>query len=358
MASHCLNWQMSTEALSNALLDWFDQYGRKHLPWQQNRNPYRVWVSEIMLQQTQVATVVPYYERFMERFPDLQSLAAADEDSVLHLWTGLGYYSRARNLLRCARLVCSEYGGRFPEDVDSLSALPGIGRSTAGAIMALGMGRRAVILDGNVKRVLCRLHCVEGSPDQPRVQKQLWALADAMTPSERCADYTQAIMDLGATLCSRSRPACGLCPLREQCLAFRSNRCAEFPQRKERRELPERRTYMLIFHDREKQRVLLEKRPPQGIWGGLWSFPERESIDDLQGAAQAGILVNRDNITEWAPLRHTFSHFRLDIMPVVIPLDAEHVSVMENERWHWYDLRKPDERGLAAPVKKLLEKLV
>ena len=348
---------MSTEALSSALLDWYDQYGRKHLPWQQNRTPYRVWVSEIMLQQTQVATVIPYYERFMARFPDLQSLAEADEDSVLHLWTGLGYYSRARNLQRCAQILCSEHGGRFPEDVDALSALPGIGRSTAGAIVALGMGKRAVILDGNVKRVLCRLHCVEGAPDQPKVQKQLWALADAMTPERCCADYTQAIMDLGATLCSRSRPACGLCPLKEQCQAFLQNRCADFPQRKARKALPEKHTYMLIFHDRESQRVLLEKRPPQGIWGGLWSFPEQESIEELETTAQAGILTNRDNITQWSPLRHSFSHYRLDITPVLIPLDAAHVSVMENERWHWYDLRQPDERGLAAPVKKLLEKL-
>lgn len=349
--------RMPDSALSSALLPWFDQYGRKHLPWQRERTPYRVWVSEIMLQQTQVNTVIPYYERFMERFPDVNALADGDEDSVLHLWTGLGYYARARNLQKTARIVQQEHGGEFPTTVELLSALPGIGRSTAGAILALGSGRHAVILDGNVKRVLCRLHCVEGPPDAPKVQQQLWQLAERHTPSDRCAAYTQAIMDLGATLCSRTRPACGLCPLQPMCDAWLTNRTAEFPQKKATKTIPVKSTYMLIFHHEAQQRVLLEKRPPQGIWGGLWSFPESSDISSFDNVLHGQILTGSGAGQQWAALRHTFSHFHLDITPVIIPLDSSHISVMENDRWHWYDLRQPAELGLAAPVKKLLEKL-
>jgi A/G-specific adenine glycosylase len=348
---------MSSSIFSSALLTWFDQYGRKHLPWQQHRTPYRVWVSEIMLQQTQVATVIPYYKRFMLRFPTVGALAEADEDTVLHHWTGLGYYARARNLHRTAQIVHAEFAGRFPDSVDELSTLPGIGRSTAGAILALGTSQRAVILDGNVKRVLCRVHCVEGAPEQPQVQRQLWQLAERHTPTERCADYTQAIMDLGATLCSRSRPACALCPLQELCAAHQSHRTGEFPQKKAPKTIPVKSTYMLIFHQQEHQRVLLEKRPPQGIWGGLWSFPETADISDFASVLNGHVLTTPGAARQWTALRHTFSHFHLDITPVVIPLDSGHVSIMENDRWHWYDLRQPAELGLAAPVKKLLEKL-
>jgi A/G-specific adenine glycosylase len=349
---------MSADSFSSALLTWFDQYGRKHLPWQQQRTPYRVWVSEIMLQQTQVNTVIPYYERFMQRFPDVQALATADEDAVLHLWTGLGYYARARNLQKTAQRIVAEFGGVFPDSVDELSELPGIGRSTAGAIRALGTGKHAVILDGNVKRVLCRVHCVEGAPDQPKVQQQLWKLAEQHTPIERCADYTQAIMDLGATLCARTKPACGLCPLNTICAAHLTNRTSEFPNKKAAKTIPVKSTYMLIFHNQDAQQVLLEKRPPQGIWGGLWSFPETDDITSFDGALSGQLLSSPDAARQWSPLRHTFSHYHLDITPVVIPLDRAHVSIMENERWHWYDLRSPPELGLAAPVKKLLEKLI
>ncbi|MDR2214039.1 MAG: A/G-specific adenine glycosylase [Pseudomonadales bacterium] len=348
---------MNHSSLNRALLDWFDQYGRKHLPWQEQRTPYRVWVSEIMLQQTQVATVIPYYERFMARFPTVAELARADEDSVLHLWTGLGYYARARNLHATAKRVQQEYGGHFPASVDALSALPGIGLSTAGAIMALGHGEFAVILDGNVKRVLTRLHCLEGWPDQPKVQAQLWRLAEALTPRERCADYTQAIMDLGATLCSRGKPACGLCPLKDSCEAYQQGRTAEFPQRKPSKTLPVKRTYMLLLHDYARGRVLLEKRPPQGIWGGLWSFPESEDISGFNIERHGQLLIDLRAVQPWHTLRHTFSHFHLDITPVQIPLDAHLVSINEGERFHWYDLKTPSTLGLAAPVKKLLQKL-
>jgi A/G-specific adenine glycosylase len=310
-----------------------------------------------MLQQTQVATVIPYYERFMTRFPTVAALALADEDSVLHLWTGLGYYARARNLHKTAKLVHEQHLGHFPESVAELSALPGIGRSTAGAIMALGVGKFAVILDGNVKRVLTRLRCIEGWPDQPQVQQALWALAESLTPRERCADYTQAIMDLGATLCSRSRPACALCPLNSHCEAYQQSRTSEFPQRKPGKALPVKHTYMLLFVDQSTQRVLLEKRPPLGIWGGLWSFPESANINAFNADLYGQVLIDPRSAQQWNTLRHTFSHFHLDITPVWIPLDAQHVAVSESERFHWYDLNQPSALGLAAPVKKLLEKL-
>lgn len=348
---------MTDQTFSSALLTWFDKYGRKHLPWQQQQTPYRVWVSEIMLQQTQVNTVIPYYERFMARFPTLADLAAADTDTVLHHWTGLGYYARARNLQKTAEIVRQKYAGKFPDTVEELSELPGIGQSTAGAIIALGMRRHAVILDGNVKRVLCRVHCVEGSPDQPKVQQKLWILAATHTPEVRCADYTQAIMDLGATLCSRTKPACSLCPLTELCEAHKSNRTADFPQKKPAKTLPVKNTYMLIFHRQAEQKVLLEKRPPQGIWGSLWSFPETSDISEFDPALHGQLMLDTSSARQWSPLRHTFSHFHLNITPVVIPLNSSHVSIMENERWHWYDLQSPAELGLAAPVKKLLDKL-
>jgi A/G-specific adenine glycosylase len=348
---------MSHDSISSALLAWFDQYGRKHLPWQQNRNPYRVWVSEIMLQQTQVATVIPYYERFMARFPSVAELAEADEDSVLHLWTGLGYYARARNLHQTAKRVQAEFGGQFPETVDALCTLPGIGRSTAGAIVALGSGNVAVILDGNVKRVLTRLRCVEGWPGQPKVQQALWTLATSLTPRERCADYTQAIMDLGATLCARSKPACGLCPLNAACEAYRQHRTHEFPERKPSKSLPVKHTYMLLFVDQSTRRVLLEKRPPQGIWGGLWSFPESADINAFNSDRHGQLLIDPRTAQQWRTLRHTFSHFHLDITPVWIPLDTRYVAIGESERFHWYALNQNNALGLAAPVKKLLEKL-
>jgi len=348
---------LTDDSISAPLLDWFDQYGRKNLPWQQNPTPYRVWVSEIMLQQTQVATVIPYYQRFMQELADVQALAAAPIDHVLHLWTGLGYYARARNLHKTAQAVTQLHGGQFPRTVDELAALPGIGRSTAGAIVALGWRKRAVILDGNVKRVLTRLHCVEGWPDQPKVQQQLWQLAERYTPELRCADYTQAIMDLGATLCARSKPACGLCPLQHRCEAFRQQRTGEFPGRKPAKKLPVKTTFMLMYYDEARQRVLLEKRPPSGVWGGLWSFPETDDLDRYAPQLSSQFMRDARAMQPWASLRHTFSHFHLDITPVLIPLSSDAVSVMEAERFHWYALRQPSAIGLAAPVKQLLASL-
>ncbi len=342
---------------SNKLLAWFHEHGRHDLPWQQDKTPYRVWVSEIMLQQTQVSTVIPYYERFMARFPDVKSLAEADEDAVLHLWTGLGYYARARNLHKSAKILLRQYQGRFPDSVDALSELPGIGRSTAGAIIGAAMNKRAVILDGNVKRVLCRYHCIEGWPDQSDTLRKLWDIAASHTPEQACGEYNQAIMDLGASLCSRSRPACSLCPLQDACKAYKTNRTAEFPQKKPKKKIPVKSTTMLVLLSPDGNKVLLEKRAPTGIWGGLWSLPEVPSGDSPDSFLLVNGLRQTGKPDIWQPLRHTFSHFHLDITPVLVTLAQPQSGVMEKGRWHWYDLAQPGQIGLAAPVKKLLDAL-
>ncbi|TLF47525.1 A/G-specific adenine glycosylase [Halomonas urmiana] len=341
------------ERFQQRLLAWFDEYGRHDLPWQQDRSPYRVWVSEIMLQQTQVTTVIPYFERFMARFPDVASLAAAEQDEVLHLWTGLGYYARGRNLHQAARVVVEEHGGTFPvESLEAMAALPGIGRSTAGAIIAQSTGQRAVILDGNVKRVLTRLHAVEGWPGRPAVERRLWALAEHYTPEARVVDFTQAMMDLGATLCRRGQPACERCPFEAACVAHARGEEKRFPESKPKKAVPTRTTTMLLLQDREG-RVLLEQRPTSGLWGGLWSLPQ---FDDREALA-AWLTVHAPSSElepAWTPFTHVFSHFRLEITPQparVARLD----SVGEARRW--YDPAAPASIGLAAPVKALLESL-
>lgn len=349
--------QAADQNFSPAVLDWFAVHGRKHLPWQQNPTPYRVWVSEIMLQQTQVSTVIPYYERFMQRFADVAALAQAHEDEVLHYWTGLGYYARARNLHKTAKVVHEQHQNVFPDKVDALSELPGIGRSTAGAIVALATGRRAVILDGNVKRVLCRYHCIEGWPEQSSTLKQLWELAERYTPQNHCREYAQAMMDLGATICTRSKPLCPQCPLQDKCQAKLTDRCADFPQRKPRKALPVKATCMLILQSPDQTRVLLEKRPPQGIWGGLWSFPELEDDRQVDEFLQKHGMQAASTGQTLSGIRHTFSHFHLDIKPRIRELTRESGLIMEKPGWHWYDLKQPQELGLAAPVKSLLQQL-
>ena len=346
-----------TSPLADKLLPWFHEHGRHDLPWQQDKTPYRVWVSEIMLQQTQVATVIPYYTRFMQRFPDVEALAKADEQAVLHLWTGLGYYARARNLHKAAGIIHRQYKGNFPDTVEALAELPGIGRSTAGGIIAAALNKRAVILDGNVKRVLCRYHCIEGSPEQTATGKKLWALADQHTPEENCADYNQAIMDLGASLCSRSKPACALCPLEKECEANRRNLASEFPQKKKKKAMPVKSTTMLVLQSPDSSKVLLEKRPPSGIWGGLWSLPEIPAGDTPLSFLMVHGMHQTGTPEKWQPIRHTFSHFHLDITPMLITLEVPRDAVMEKGRWHWYDLANPGQLGLAAPVKKLLDAL-
>jgi A/G-specific adenine glycosylase len=346
---------MQPRTLHKRLLAWFDQYGRHDLPWQRDRSPYRVWVSEIMLQQTQVTTVVPYYERFIRRFPDVQQLAAADIDEVLHLWTGLGYYSRARNLHRAALEIMTEHHAEFPADLDQLMTLPGIGRSTAAAILAQAFEQPAAILDGNVKRVLCRLHAVTGWPGDAAVQKQLWSLAEQYTPRQRIRDYTQAIMDLGATVCTRTKPRCSQCPLRSACAALAGNSVDQFPQRKPRKQLPEKSTTMLMLQS--DAGILLEQRPPTGIWGGLWSFPELNEQADIQHHCAELFGCQVESMHNWQPVRHTFSHFHLDIKPLYIRVKPVDSRIMDCATLLWYNVRSPQKLGLAAPVKQFLQRL-
>jgi len=336
------------------LLAWYDNHGRKDLPWQQNPTPYRVWISEIMLQQTQVATVIPYYQRFMDHFPDINSLAGASVDDVLHLWSGLGYYARGRNLHHAAEIIADEHNGIFPESIDELINLPGIGRSTAGAILALAYNQHHAILDGNVKRVLTRFAAIDGWPGKTCVQNQLWQLAEDFTPEQRVADYTQAIMDLGATLCSRSRPACDCCPISNYCQAHQQQRTGEFPNSKPRKTLPIRKTRMLILHN-EDNHILLQKRPPSGIWGGLWSLPEYtgEQFENINHWAQQQLGYAITAISSETPLRHTFSHFHLDITPVRARLNHT-VCVMDDDQSLWYNSANPESLGMAAPIRKLL----
>lgn len=339
---------------SDLVLSWFDGNGRRDLPWQSDPSPYRVWVSEIMLQQTQVAVVIPYFERFMARLPTLTALATVPLDVVLHLWSGLGYYARARNLHRAAAIVLSEHRGDLPTDLAQLQTLPGIGRSTAGAILSLALGQRQAILDGNVKRVLARCFAVPGWPGRAQVLAELWDLAERCTPGERVAAYNQAMMDLGATLCSRSVPACERCPLASGCVALALGDIASFPAPKPRREVPVRQVCMLVLHNAAGE-VLLERRPLVGIWGGLWSFPECPPGSDPTDWCRMHLGVGPARVEKLSPRRHSFSHFRLDILPLRLDLESSPAGVADGERRLWYDPRRTSPLGLAAPVARLLE---
>jgi A/G-specific adenine glycosylase len=341
------------QPLAPRLLEWHARAGRHDLPWQQQRNAYRVWVSEIMLQQTQVSTVIPYFERFMRRFPDVRALADAPIDDVLHLWTGLGYYARARNLHRAAQLIRDRHAGRFPEDFDAVMELPGIGRSTAGAILAQASGARHAILDGNVKRVLSRHYAIDGPPDESATLATLWQRAEENTPAADLANYTQAIMDLGATLCSR-KPRCAQCPIAADCRARLESRQGELPAPKRRRAGRRlRRAVMLVA--RHDSRVLLVQRPPTGIWGGLWCLPE---FDDTAAAEQfaARQLGHAASAAAALPdIEHSFTHFDLVITPVLVRCQgAQRVG---DAAQLWYDLEAPARVGLPAPIKSLLGNL-
>ena len=343
---------MTPEQFSCAVLQWYDRNGRHDLPWQQGINPYRVWVSEIMLQQTQVSTVLNYFDRFMAALPTVQALAEAPEDEVLHLWTGLGYYTRARNLHKTAKRVVAEYDGEFPHDVEKLVGLPGIGLSTAGAIASISMGLRAPILDGNVKRVLARFTAQEGYPGEPKVAKALWATAERFTPQARVNHYTQAMMDLGATLCTRSKPSCLLCPLERACEAHSLGLEIRYPVPKPRKAIPLKKTLMPMLANREGA-ILLYRRPSSGLWGGLWSLPELDDLNDLEHLADQHALRMRTR-QQLPALTHTFSHFQLAIEPWLVQVEESAHHVAEAD-WLWYNLATPPRLGLAAPVKKLLK---
>ena len=348
---------MAAGSFARRLLAWWDVHGRKDLPWQQERTPYRVWVAEIMLQQTRVGTVVPYFERFVARFPDVETLARADLDDVLHLWSGLGYYARARNLHRAAGIVVRDRGGAFPDTVAALRALPGIGRSTAAAIVAQAYGRRAPILDGNVKRVLARRRRVAGPVSSPVTLDELWRLAESHAPRDRAADYTQAVMDLGATVCRRRRPRCGDCPVRRGCLAFAAGDPERYPEAAPRRprRLERRKFFVLVDPDGA---CLLEQRPPAGIWGGLWSPPERDADATVGGFLdQAGVDAGLvDEIRAADVFRHGFTHFDLDVEPVYVRLKSRPAAVREDAgRWidpndHRLGLSTVAARLVAAPL--------
>ncbi len=345
-----------TPSFADRLLLWFGKHGRKDLPWQQDISAYRVWVSEIMLQQTQVNTVIPYYLAFMKSFPTVQRLARAPIDQVLHHWAGLGYYARARNLHKAANYVVDELGGEFPKTVEDMEKLPGVGRSTAGAIISIAYRKRAPILDGNVKRVLARHQAIAGWAGEAATLNALWQASEDTTPNKRPAAYTQAIMDLGATVCTRSKPRCGECPVNKDCTAFKTGTQSEYPGKKPKKAIPVKAVQMLMI-EAPKQQILLELRPNRGIWGGLWSFPEVPVEDPAEDVALQRFGVS-GKTTAKAVVRHTFSHYHLDIHPIHIKLKATPTQIMEDNRLLWYNGPSTPEVGLAAPVQKLLKQLI
>ncbi len=363
----------STNSFSRALLKWFKQHGRHDLPWQHPREAYRVWLSEIMLQQTQVQTVIPYFERFIDEFKNITALANASQDEVLHLWTGLGYYARARNLHKAAQIIVAEHQGDFPQNYDDILALPGIGPSTAAAILAQAFNQPHAILDGNVKRVLSRFYTISGWPGEKTIETKLWQISRQLTPNHSAADYTQAIMDLGATLCTRSKPQCENCPVNAQCQAFKQGNVDDYPTSKKRATLPVKQTTMLLLQNNQGE-VLLQQRPAQGIWGSLWSLPEvSPELSDAENIAQISEQqygCKLESTQSLVAFRHTFSHFHLDIQPVSCKVSTHTHCVMDSNELVWYKCEplsyqfntsgqsKTDKRGLPAPVKKLLENLL
>lgn len=341
------------KTFQQAVLSWYDRHGRKNLPWQQAISSYRVWLSEVMLQQTQVKTVIPYFERFTHHFPTVEALAKAELDEVTHLWAGLGYYSRARNLHKTAQIINEQYHGNFPETVEELEALPGIGRSTAGAILALSQNRFAPILDGNVKRVLTRVFCVAGWPESSRTKKQLWQLATELTSKERPKEYTQAMMDIGALLCTRTKPNCSECPLVKHCQAHKESNWHQYPEKKPKKRLPTKQTTMLLLTN-SKSELLVEKRPPHGIWSDLWCLPEFETIENLTKHIKDRYGLAAQKLHDLPEIKHTFSHFHLMIKPILIECEATSSQViMETLPSLWYNPNQ-HQLGFPKPVQQLI----
>jgi len=337
---------------SQQVVDWYEIHGRKTLPWQLGKTPYKVWVSEVMLQQTQVATVIPYFERFMSSFPTVIDLANAPEDEVLHHWTGLGYYARARNLHKAAKKVRDEYAGKFPETLETVMDLPGVGRSTAGAILSLSLGQPHPILDGNVKRVLARFFLVSGWYGVKAVENELWSLSDSVTPKNNVTQFNQAMMDLGASHCSRTKPNCLACPLQEKCLAHLEGKTKEFPNSKPKKEKPKKQAYHLIIKSTDK--LLMEKRPNSGIWGGLFSFFEFETLEAMNVfIAQQGL---DGQLSYLEPFVHVFSHFELTITPSVLAL-SRIPDVVHDNAIIWFDITQPPSVGLSTPTKKMVKEI-
>jgi A/G-specific adenine glycosylase len=356
--------EFAEPGFAEAVISWQKRHGRHTLPWQNTRDAYRIWLSEIMLQQTQVTAVIPYYQRFLQRFPDVAALAAAPNEDVMANWSGLGYYTRARNLHRCAQQVMQEFGGKFPTDPALLAELPGIGRSTAAAIAAFSAGARAAILDGNVKRVFARVFGIEGYPGEKKVEDALWRRAEALLPERDIEAYTQGLMDLGATICTRGKPACAICPLAERCVAFNTLRTQELPVRKPKKAVPQKQTAMLVVVDQGE--VLLEQRPGSGIWGGLLSLPEVGgyvpldegdiALDSVEATRLLSPFGVPTAIEPLALVTHGFTHFTLYIQPYRVSLKARKRIAAENNHV-WLPIEKIADAPLPAPIKKLLKSL-
>lgn len=345
---------LSNADFSTRLIAWQKQFGRHDLPWQNTTDPYAIWVSEIMLQQTQVAAVIGYYSKFMQRFPTIAALAQASQDEVLQYWSGLGYYSRARNLHNAAQTIMDEHGGAFPQDFDVIQTLTGIGRSTAAAIASFAFGQTQTILDGNVKRVLARHFAIEGWPGTPKIEQAMWLLAEDLLPENDIQSYTQGLMDLGATLCTRSRPQCPSCPLQSTCQALQQQRVSALPTPKPRKNTPEKHTTMLILqHD---DHVMLEKRPPSGIWGGLWSFPELEQEVDFTQFAQLHFGITAEPGQALPKLSHAFTHFKLHITPQPLQVLKLHANIGEPGRI-WLSIEDAMGAAIPTPVRKILQAL-
>jgi A/G-specific adenine glycosylase len=342
-----------TAPFHERLLDWYDIHGRKDLPWQHDISPYHVWLSEIMLQQTQVSTVIPYYLRFITQYGDITSLASAKLDDILALWAGLGYYARARNLHKAANILVRQHKAEMPFSIDELIALPGIGRSTAGAIMALAHQQKHPILDGNVKRVLARYTAISGWPGKKPVEQKLWKIAESLLPEKRITHYTQAQMDLGATICKRNKPLCLQCPLHEDCKAFQLGTPELFPTSKPKKEIPSRQSHWLIAQS-NNGKILLEQRPNNGIWGGLWSFPEFDCPINLVSFSKEKLKVNPEEIQHQTSISHVFTHFKLDITPYLVHSSDNYQKIDNNKIFGWYTIRDALQLGIPAPVKAFL----
>ncbi|OGT51024.1 MAG: A/G-specific adenine glycosylase [Gammaproteobacteria bacterium RIFCSPHIGHO2_12_FULL_41_15] len=338
---------------SKKLLAWHDQHGRHHLPWQQNKSAYKVWVSEIMLQQTQVATVIDYFKRFMQRFPNIKQLAEADINEVLQLWAGLGYYARARNLHRAAIIIHLEHQGQFPKTLEQLQTLPGIGRSTAAAILSLAYEISAPILDGNVKRVFARHFEIKGYPNDSKVNKHFWSCVEKEMPTTRPGAYNQALMDMGSMICTRTKPRCDICPVKTSCLARKNNCITALPTPKPKKNRPEKQVFFLLIQNKQQQ-TLLYKRPHKGIWGGLWSLPECHRLEDIHAVLAKYFATNHSHQQKLSPFHHDFTHYRLYIQPVLISLTHYQQHAHSADEWHWHDPHKIKPIGLPAPVTKLL----
>ncbi|EKD77974.1 MAG: hypothetical protein ACD_42C00096G0002 [uncultured bacterium] len=347
---------------SKQLLKWYEQYGRYDLPWQKNPTAYRVWISEIMLQQTQVTTVIPYYERFMKRFPTIKKLATATEDDVLLHWSGLGYYARARNIYKTAKIITEQYHGHFPETVDTISELPGIGKSTAGAIISFAYQKKAVILDGNVKRVLARYFAIESPINQKDTIEKMWACAEKLTPRQNAHHYNQAIMDLGATLCTRTKPRCAECPFIKTCQAHQQQKPTFYPIKTVKKSRPLKKIRMLIIY-KNKNEILLLKRPASGIWGGLWSFPEKSEGGSGSNPSEeifqiAQIPLQLKLINTLPTITHQFTHFTLEISPIIFRVKNQMLlKKLNTNEFFWYKLSTKLPGGVAAPVKNILDAL-